>query len=70
MYINGILAATCSGFNGQYETLPIRDEALATLKPTGNTLAIHCRQSEGGQYIDAGLVTVEHVDGERTAKRP
>ena len=70
VYINGVLAATCSGFNGQYETLPIRDEALATLKAKGNTLAIHCRQTEGGQYIDVGLVTVEQVDGERTAKRP
>lgn len=70
VYLNGVLAATCSGFNGQYETLPIRDEALATLKPTGNTLAVHCRQSEGGQFIDIGLVTVEHVDGERTANRP
>ena len=70
VYINGVLAATCSGFNGQYETLPIRDKALATLKATDNTIAIHCRQSEGGQYIDVGLVTVEQVDGERTAQRP
>jgi hypothetical protein len=69
VYLNGVLAATCSGFNGQYEMLPIRDEALATLKPTENTLAVHCRQSEGGQYIDVGLVTVEHVDRERRANR-
>ena len=70
VYVNGVLAATCSGFNSQYEMLPIRGEALATLKSTGNTLAVHCRQSEGGQYIDVGLATVEQVDGERTAKRP
>jgi hypothetical protein len=70
VYVNGVLAAKCSGFNGQYEALPIRDEALATLKPKGNTLAVHCRQTEGGQYIDVGLVTVEQVDGERTATRP
>ena len=62
VYFNGILAAKCSGYNGQYEALSIRDEAIATLKPTGNTLAAHCKQTTGGQYIDVGLVTVEHVN--------
>lgn len=70
VYLNGVLAATCTGFNGQYETLPIREQALASLKPTRNTLAVHCEQTTGGQYIDVGLVTVEQIDGERTAERP
>lgn len=67
VYVNGVLAATCSGFNGQYEALPMRDEARATLKPTGNTLAVRCRQTTGGQYIDVGLVTVEQVDDGKAA---
>jgi hypothetical protein len=61
VYINGVLAATCVDFNGQYDTTPISDEARLTLRPTGNSLAIHCRQTRGGQYIDAGVVTVNEL---------
>jgi hypothetical protein len=62
IYINGVLAARRRGHNGHYETTPIRDEALATLRASGNSLAVHCRQTVGGQYIDVGLVTVTATD--------
>jgi hypothetical protein len=58
IYINGLLAARRHGHNGQYETTPMSDEARATLRASGNSLAVHCRQTHGGQYIDVGLVTV------------
>jgi hypothetical protein len=58
VYLNGVLAAERAGFDLDYSVVNIRDEALATLKPTGNVLAIVCRQTRGGQYIDAGLVTI------------
>jgi hypothetical protein len=38
---------------------PLTKEARAALKPGKNTIAIHCRQSTGGQYVDAGFVTVQ-----------
>jgi xylan 1,4-beta-xylosidase len=56
VYLNGTLAARLAGFTRDYENFPLGPEALATLKPTRNTIAIHCRQTTGGQYIDAGLI--------------
>jgi hypothetical protein len=58
IFLNGVLAAEWAGFDVSYSVVNIRDEALATLKPTGNVMAIVCRQTRGGQYIDAGLVTL------------
>jgi len=58
VYINGVLAVERTGFELDYVVAHIRDEAVAALKSTGNVLAIHCRQSRGGQYIDAGIVTI------------
>jgi len=33
--------------------------ANATLKPTGDVMAVHCHQVSGGQYVDAGIVKRE-----------
>ena len=59
VHLNGVLAFESAGFTADYETFPIRKEALAALKPGGKVLvAIHCRQDYGGQYIDAGFAEV------------
>jgi len=57
VYLNGELAAKASGFLQDYENREILAPALATLKPGRNTIAIHCHQTTGGQYIDVGLVS-------------
>ncbi|HEY7426972.1 MAG TPA: glycoside hydrolase family 2 TIM barrel-domain containing protein [Gemmataceae bacterium] len=55
IYLNGVLAAKVGRYVTDYEEVEIRAAALATLKPGKNIFAIHCKQTGGGQYIDAGL---------------
>jgi hypothetical protein len=58
VYINGVVATKAKRFTMEYDQRRISPEALATLHPGKNTFAIHCHNTEGGQYIDAGLVTM------------
>jgi len=58
VYINGTLAARVTGFNGDYEPINLDSKAAALLKPGTNTIAIHCHQTTGGQFIDMGIVDI------------
>jgi hypothetical protein len=58
VYLNGVLAARLPGYATGYEPVSISPAALETLRPGPNTLAVHCHQIRGGQYIDVGLVNV------------
>jgi len=56
VYVNGVLAASASGYTGEYVELSLSDAAYAALKPgAANVIAVHCHQTTGGQIIDAGI---------------
>lgn len=62
IYINGVLAASLPGYTVGYGAFPMNDEAQAALRPGKNVLAVHCKQTGGGQYIDVGIVDVVEQD--------
>jgi len=58
VYLNGVPAANLTGYTREYGIAPINPAAAMTLKQGQNTIAVHCRQNRGGQFIDAGLVEI------------
>ena len=60
VYINGILAVRASGYSTSYEVFALSAAGQNALKPGKNLVAIHCHQTTGGQFIDAGFVEVIH----------
>jgi hypothetical protein len=56
IYFNGVLAAQFDGFSVQYFETNINTDAMDTLKPGLNRMAVHCHQTTGGQFIDVGIV--------------
>jgi hypothetical protein len=56
VYINGTKALDLLGYTGNYGFYEISAAAQTGLVLGGeNTLAVHCRQTSGGQYIDVGV---------------
>ena len=72
IYINGILAAKPTGYNTRYETWPLLPEALNSLKIDGsdNVIAIHCKQTTGGQFIDCGLKLCQYKENSELQVEP
>jgi len=59
IYVNGVLAGKFSGFTTEYVEAPLTPEGAAAIQPGKNTIAVHCRQTRGGQFIDVGLVEIQ-----------
>lgn len=56
IYLNGVLAARVTQCTPGYLDIAISEEARKTLRPGANVLAVTCRDTGGGRYIDVGLV--------------
>jgi hypothetical protein len=56
IYLNGVLAATASGYATTYVMLPLNAAGQNAWLPNAtNWLAVHCHQTAGGQDIDVGI---------------
>lgn len=58
VWINGKLVRALKGYTTSYVIVPISTSGDDALREGKNTIAVHCRQTTGGQYIDVGLVQV------------
>jgi hypothetical protein len=56
VYINGKLVKSLKRFIKSYQLKLLDEGARELLHPGKNTIAIHCRQAVGAQYVDAGLI--------------
>ncbi len=58
VYLNGRLVGKFSGYTTDYANLPAKPALGEALVEGRNVLAVHCHQTEGGQYIDVGLADI------------
>jgi hypothetical protein len=57
VFLNGVRVHAAKGYTTAYQRVPLGPEALKALRVGENVLAVHCKQTTGGQYIDVGLVS-------------
>jgi hypothetical protein len=56
VYLNGEKIFSNVGWTSDFELIPLKDEVKAKLKKGNNILAIHCANTAGAGWLDAGLV--------------
>jgi beta-galactosidase len=56
VFINGESVLKLNGFVDAYQTMPLTENAINQLHVGRNLIAVHCRQTTGGQFIDAHLI--------------
>lgn len=71
VYINGVLALSVTGYNTTYQLFDISKEARQAINLSGdNVIAIHTKQTSGGQYIDAGFSLRSYKDNSELTIEP
>ncbi|MFV0443764.1 MAG: sulfatase-like hydrolase/transferase [Planctomycetaceae bacterium] len=55
VFLNGKAIANQTGYLSGYQEYPVPE---GVVQPGENRLAIHCHQTDGGQYIDAGIIAL------------
>ena len=68
VYLNGHLVGSWKGYKTSYAMEPLNQNFLRAVRKGKNVLAVRCRQTIGGQYIDVGIVDL--VRGQETPAVP
>ncbi len=63
VYINGTLVADVDGYVSDYKAFPVSADKRSSLKIGKNVMAVHCRQTTGGQFIDVHLIDGDKAPG-------
>jgi hypothetical protein len=58
IYLNGKLVRRLRGHTTSYRPVGLTSGSRDILQPGENTIAVHCHQTRGGQYIDVGLLEI------------
>jgi hypothetical protein len=56
VFLNGVLALKLNGRSPSYDEFDIKPEAVKTLKPGVNQVAVYARRGQQAQFVDVGLV--------------
>ncbi|HUG20677.1 MAG TPA: hypothetical protein VMM56_16935 [Planctomycetaceae bacterium] len=67
--INGQPVLERNGYIVEYIVVPIEKEKQAALKAGNNVMAVHCRQTGGGQFVDVHLIDADKVPELPTPQR-
>jgi len=59
VYVNGKVVGILRGYTTDYVKHPASEALAGALVVGENTLAVHCRQTTGGQFIDVGISVAE-----------
>lgn len=61
VFINGRPVLAVKGYITEYKVFPLDASQRETLRKGQNLLAVHCRQTGGGQFIDVHIVDANHI---------
>ena len=70
VFINGRQVADLKGYVTEYQVVPLEGSGREALRVGKNVLAVHCRQTGGGQFIDVHLISADNVPELPTPQRP
>ena len=62
VFLNGVRVLRRRGYTTDYETEEISPKSM---KAGRNVIAVHCHQTSGGQYIDAGIDAIVPAEADK-----